>query len=475
MASSYINKNILFILLSLAIKLSFCKNNIHRIPLGLFYIYDNEEDDTSDLIRTIFFNFLCINLTIGTPPQIVPFRVDINSPSFYVTKKYFNSSASSTYEAINEKEKKYLFEDVETGFDSKDIISITGDKRKVNFIYATKHKSDTDLGNIGLLIPTKTQNDVWPFFDSLNKAEYINNSYIWTLKFDHKLSILDILFTKDEDKKVIGEFIIGDAPHNYERNQTIYNKEKFIEIDALWSEHDLNWDIEFYKIYLTFKENQNISQKLNSSKLNIHGDLRAEINPDIGFIVAPIPFFEKINQYFFGKYRNICYQIKISRSLFRYIECKNNEKFNISDFPNISFVYEDDITFNLTYQDLFVFDKVKNKYIFLILYEGYTSDWVLGRLFLRKYQFVFNGKTKKIGYYKSMDDTNWETDFESDKDKIINFIVFIIQVGLLVSIVIFIICLVYKKIKGKNKRQKRINELDEEDNRIDDDKNKELL
>jgi len=187
------------------------------------------------------------------------------------------------------------------------------------------------------------------------------------------------------------------------------------------------------------------------------------------------PFFEKINQYFFGKYRNICYQIKISRSLFRYIECKNNEKFNISDFPNISFVYEDDITFNLTYQDLFVFDKVKNKYIFLILYEGYTSDWVLGRLFLRKYQFVFNGKTKKIGYYKSMDDTNWETDFESDKDKIINFIVFIIQVGLLVSIVIFIICLVYKKIKGKNKRQKRINELDEEDNRIDDDKNKELL
>ena len=474
MSSSYANKNFLVILLSLVIKLTLCNKNILRIPLGLFYSYDNEEDDTSDLIRTIFFNFLCVNLTIGTPPQTVPFRLNINSPTFYVTNKYFNRSASSTYEVINKNESKYLLEDVDTGFDSKDIININGDKRKINFIYATKHKSDYDLGNIGLLIPRKIKNDVWPFLDSLNKAEYIN-SYIWTLKFDHKLSILDIIFTSDEDKKVIGEFIIGDVPHNYERNKTIYDQQKFIEIDALWSEHDLNWDIEFHKIYLTFKENEIDSKKFNDSKLNIHGDLRAEINPDIGFIVAPIPFFEKISQYFFQKYRNICNQIKISRSLFRYIECQNNEKFNISNFPNISFVYEDDITFNLTYQDLFILDKVKNKFIFLILYEGYTSDWVLGRIFLRKYQFVFNGKTKKIGYYKSMDDTTWETDSDLDKDKIISFIAFILQGIFLLVIVIFIIYLIYKKIKGKNKRQKRINELDEEDNRIDDNKNKELL
>ena len=274
-------------------------------------------------------------------------------------------------------------------------------------------------------------------------------------------------------KKIIGEFIIGDEPHNYERNKTIYDKEKFIEIDALWSEHDLNWDIEFYKIYLTFKENEIDSKKFNDSKIRIHGDHRAEINPDIGFIVAPIPFFEIINQNFFSKYKNICKTIKISRSLFRYIECQ--EKFNISNFPNLSFVYEDDITFNLTYQDLFIFDKVKKKYIFLILYEGYTSDWVLGRLFLRKYQFVFNGKTKKIGYYKSMDDSTWETDSDFDKDKIISFIAIIIKGLFVLIIVIFIIYLIYKKIKGKNKRQKRINELDEEDNQIDDNKNNELL
>ena len=111
----------------------------------------------------------------------------------------------------------------------------------------------------------------------------------------------------------------------------------------------------------------------------------------------------------------------------------------------------------------------------MILYEGYTSDWVLGRLFLRKYQFVFNGKTKKIGYYKSMDDTNFEADYYDEKDKIINFIAFIIQELFLLVIVIFIIYLIYKKIKGKSKRQKRINELDEEDNQIDDNKNNELL
>ena len=473
MASSCINKNILFALLAIVLKLGICKNNIQRFPVQLFYIYDDKEDNTTDLIRTIFLNFLSINLPIGTPPQMVPFRLNINSPTFFVTNKYFNSNASSTYEVINKNESKYVFGDAETGFDSIDIVNINGDKRKINFIYATKHKCDLDHGNIGLLIPTQLKSDVFPFLDSLNKAGYIN-SYVWTLKFDRKASILDLLFPINGAKK-IGELIIGDEPHNYERNKTLYDKEQFIEIDALWSKDELNWDIEFYKIYFTFNGNLNESKKFNDSKINIHGDHRAEINPDIGFIVAPIPFFEIINQYFFRKFKNACNQRRISGSLIRFTECKSIGGFNISNFPNISFIYENDIIFNLTYKDLFVFDKIRKTYIFLVLYEGYTSGWVLGRLFLRKYQFVFNTKTKKIGYYKSMDDFSWETYSDFDKDEIIKFISYLIQVLVLLATIIFIFYIVYKKIKGKNKRQKRINELDKEDNLIDDNKTNELL
>ena len=447
------------VLLLLTLHCIVCDNSIYRIPVAVYYSY--EKDNSNDLIRDIFYNFLYVNLSIGTPPQIIPFHLDINSQTFYVSNKFFNRTTSSTYKSLSKKEIRYSFEDAISGFNSKDILNINGDKKYINFIYETKNKKTNDVGSIGLLIPTQFQQDVVSFFNSLKQSEIIS-SFIWTLKFNNNINKLDILFNAENNIKIIGELIIGDHPHNYENNKRIYNKEKYTHFNIKWNNNKLFWDIEFSKIYLKFKDNQTISEENNNNIMRVHGDRLTEINPDIGFIVAPIEFFYIIKRYYFDKRANFCRTIKITDTLLRYIECDNSKDFNVSSFPDIYFEI-DNVIFNLTYKDLFILDKNKNKFIFLIFYEGYIGNWVFGRLFLAKYQLTFNEPEKTIGFYATMNDY-----IEiKDENKIISFIVNIIRILFLSFIIIFFIYSIY--IKKNIKRKKRINELDEEQS---DEKNK---
>ena len=99
--------------------------------------------------------------------------------------------------------------------------------------------------------------------------------------------------------------------------------------------------------------------------------------------------------------------------MFRYIECDKNDNFNISSFPDIYFENKElETIFNLTYEDLFILDETKNKYIFLVFNNRHTNHWVFGNVFLRKYQFTFNVDSKTIGYYKSMN--NYPNDNNND-------------------------------------------------------------
>ena len=63
---------------------------------------------------------------------------------------------------------------------------------------------------------------------------------------------------------------------------------------------------------------------------------------------------------------------------------------NIKEFPKISLIHDEfDFIFELTYKDLFI--EYKNKIIFLIIYNAYGANfWPLGKIFMRKYPFIFN-------------------------------------------------------------------------------------
>ena len=408
MNSGYINRIILYLLL-LIIDICKIKSEVYKIPFGIYNSFN--ENKTLSLIENVLYNLAFVNLSIGTPTQKVPFQLNINSQTFYVPTKYFNPNKSSTYESISQKEVSYPYSDVKSGYNSKDILKIDNIEKEINFILETKSNKENDLGNIGLLIPRIGQNNVYPFFDSLKKAEVIN-SYSFTLKYFNNISILDSIYNYANLGEPIGQFIIGDEPHNYESNKNVYNEDEFIKVNALNDFSGLHWDFHFDSIYFQLK---------NNTKIKIPGYTSAEINPDIGFIVSTSSYFNEINQAFFNNYKEICKEktMTINR-FFTYIECDKNENFNMESFPNLYFEHKGlETIFNLTYEDLFILDETSNKYIFLILKSRLADDWVLGTIFLRKYQFTFNVDSKTIGYYKSMntykrDDIDID-DYSSDK------------------------------------------------------------
>ena len=411
MNSGYINRKILYILL-LLIDICKIKSEVFKIPFGIYNSFD--ENKTLNLIEEIFYNLAFVNLSIGTPTQTVPFQLNINSQTFYVPTKYFNPNKSSTYQSISQKEASYPYSDVKSGYNSKDILKIDNSEKEINFIFETKNNKDNDLGNIGLLIPRIGQANTYPFFDSLKKAEMIN-SYTFTMKYFNNISIIDSIYNYEKLRKPIGQFIIGDEPHNYENNKNVYNEDEYIKINAFNDFGGLHWDFYFDSIYFQLE---------NNTKIKVPGYTLAEINPDIGFIISTSGYFNEIKQNFFNNFKEICKEkTMVINRLFKYIECDKNEIFTIESFPNLYFEHKGlETIFNLTYEDLFILDETSNKYIFLILNSRVADDWILGTIFLRKYQLTFNVDSKTIGYYKSIniykrDDTDIDDDSSDKIDK----------------------------------------------------------
>ena len=487
---------IFYVLILMTVKI--CNNEVFKIPFALYNW--NEKNRIHDTVNNIFFNLIYINLTIGTPPQTIPFALNINSQTFYILKEDFNSNKSSSFKLLSNKEIIFKNEDIISGYSSKDILKIDNNEEEINFIYQAKIKNELyNLSNIGLLIPSSIQEDIFPFFSSLKNAGLIN-SYVFTLKYFNNISLYDTIYKKENKSNVIGEFIIGDEPHNYEKEKNIYNEEKYMKTYPLWYDDKMYWDIQFDSIYMGEGNNT----------LKISGSYFTEINLDLGFIVAHSIYYREINNIFFNKYKKLCREKFLPETLFRYMECDRNETLNLSSFPTIYFEHKEfETTFNFTYKDLFLFDRDKNKYIFLVFNDRQTDHWIFGSIFLRKYQLTFNIDSKTIGYYKSMfyekeefienDDKEDNEDEKKEEEKENpknpeneneeeesnknnknnqnnknndneNQLIIYILIGLL-SLILFILTiyigiLVHKKMFN-NKKKKRINEL-EETNSFDD-------
>ena len=401
------NRRISYILLLILNFYLLDADEIYKIPFGLYNYY--AENNSLSLIESLFYNLAFVNLSIGTPSQLIPFQLNINSQTFYVPKEFFNPNKSSSYISISQNEASYPYSDVSRGFNAKDVIKIGDLKKEINFIYETSTKAENNIGNIGLLIPSIFQTDVFPFFTSLKKANIIN-SYTFTFKYFSSLSLIDTIYNYQKQNKPIGAFIIGDEPHNYESNKNVYNENEYIKIGAIYQFDGLYWDINFNSIYT-------ISKNDNNSIIGDFGVKWAELNPNIGFIFCTSIYFNTIKKIFFSNFKEICKEKELGR-YHTYIECDKNENFMLDSFPTLYFEHKEfETIFNLTFEDTFILDESSNKYIFIILKSRLFSNWVLGSPFLRKYQFTFNTDSKTIGYYKSMNNNKNDKD---DKDEIIN-------------------------------------------------------
>ena len=433
-------------------------NDVYKIPFGFYK--NREKCSDFDKIGNIFFNIMYMNLSIGTPPQKVPLEINMNNQIFTLYNQVYNNSKSITYKEISKYNNTNENEFISSGFNSMDFLNINDKKEKINFILSTEIKYENfPFGMIGLSIPNNFESEEYPFFNSLKQANIIN-SYSWTLKYFNNISLIDTLY----EKEIIGEFIFGDDPHNYEKDKSKYNKSHLIKINPI-SSYNFAWEINFDEIYLLFPDNKNNNDKDNQTsqriKINLNG--RTKLMPETGFIFISKEFNYLIRKKYFEKYlnENICRYNLINNTRYEYIECDYNSSFKLSSFPNICFDHKEfETTFNFTNKDLFIFDKSVNKYKFLMITDKYLYGWIFGSIFLRKYQLIFNQDSKTIGYYKSMNDYFDNEKEEIKKDGIIKYIIF----GILIVMSSFLLILLgmFIQIRYFNIIKKiKANELEE--------------
>ena len=246
-----------------------------------------------------------------------------------------------------------------------------------------------------------------------------------------------------------GYISIGDPPHIYAPDN--YKNKKFFEFNIQARYSTLNWAIQFKNIFLNKS-----GEIINLKKYNLEGH-NCLFYPELNIILATNDFFNSIKKYFFNKYfqENICFIKKAYISeinstiieglngVYTLFYCEKNKikDMNIfyNEFPSINFYHNLlNITFVLKGQELFY--EENNKLYFLVAnINNEVDQWVFGKVFLDKYQFVFNSEMKTIGFYKNMITNNKkdEKDFNIYYNNIIILIGFLIFLFALLSFIVY--------------------------------------
>ena len=399
----------------------------------------NENDDE------FFSKYLSTKFEIGVPPQNIEAEINFQESDFFLcyTRKHislsYNKSKSNTYR--NTTLYRISTKNFIAGCRATETFYFYNDEKLVrkqkyeNIPFFMSTNSDKLFG--GILGFEYSDKGLRGFVASLKNAKVIN-SYTWTLKFN----------SNDE-----GLLIIGEEPHLYS-NSYDGNKLKYTKLYLY--QNLFSWSIYFNSIL--------------TGELIDKNYLIGIIRPDIKGFISPEKYFENLYAIFFRKYFNdkICEKIEIiDKNIsnndyydeqvmkFYKIQCDKN-KFSINDiklFPSLKFM---SITLNYTFifegKDLFY--ENNEKYIFQI----YISDikyWILGRIFLYKYQLIFNEDNKLIGFYTDMNASN-----SNNRNGLIFFEIIIIIIVSIFSL--FLLFILYKKIRLINKIKNYANELEED-------------
>lgn len=449
----------LYIIISISLLYQFCSKLI-ILPFRTNkhdYLFSNN----SDLLQKYDYQELYSEISVGTPSQKVNFKIEQENSNFYFgenicyknSPSYYNYSKSKTFAIAS----FYDGDNGFTGFESFQLYKTLNIKNKtmiehldayfdINLL--SKEKKEI-CGEIGLSIKSK---------------EYLNYSFLGEIKqkgYTDKYSWTYIYFKKDKNKIINlpeindteivnnyeGILIFGEYPHEYYPN--IYNKNDLRSVLAYERNNKILWGIIFSKIYYFNKKDE--------IKIIVEEE-QAELLINLNYIICSNIFFENITQIFFRQYinDNKCKINKLSSGLNSYqlISCDKNffDKNEIKKFPNIYFYHRDfNYTFNLTYNDLF--EEYNGIIYFLIIFDNkYDNIWKFGKLFLTKYQFVFNQDEKTINFYSKFNE-NKSNLISNDFSRIFsNYIFWIVILLLFISLFagIFVGEYIFEKKKNKN-------------------------
>ena len=273
---------------------------------------------------------------------------------------------------------------------------------------------DSNAVRIGLKVNAKYNEDhgiYKPFINEMKEQGYIENYLHFIYLFDE---YEENLYAKDNNNTYDGLIVLGKYPHELLPNKydikNLFWTNTFLTYTKITNKENIIWGFKFNQVYIDYG---------NNKKENFEY-LRGIFDFNVDYIFPPYQYYETIKN-FFRPLRKICFidtnarLINKDDNAYRMVYCDYEEfgKKYLKTFPKLVFKIDDfNETFEFTYKDLFkpIYD---NKYYLFLIFTGRfwraseiiiqppSYPWTLGKIFFKKYQFVFDALNKKVGYYKN--------------------------------------------------------------------------
>ena len=193
----------------------------------------NDSLKPEELIKTLFYNQIYVNIKIGSTKKEIPFYLYLQQYPLVIqssnvaneqVKGIYNKSESNTYEEIGKKE-SFIVDDMSYAILSKDNFYFNNDNTQslISFYLCLENYDKTHItegGKIGLKLYSTSAHSEKSSFISILKKNKIISSYVFSIIYDTKV------FDEDTGKLYIGEYPhILDKKH-YTEDYFINNKAK---------------------------------------------------------------------------------------------------------------------------------------------------------------------------------------------------------------------------------------------------------
>ena len=185
-------------------------------------------------------------------------------------------------------------------------------------------------------------------------------------------------------------------------------------------------------------------------------------------MIAPVDYLDEIEKYFFTKEKTKtnCKKNRLDNNFINF-DCASKD--DIKDFPTIYLVHRTlGYIFNITYEDAFI--EYNGRYHCLIWIDmTYRKNWRMGKPFLKKYFFSYNGEKKIINFY-DMKNSGIKKDGREKKEKEeeqkeskydIVYIILIAVLLLAVVVLSYVITRIFCKKEVKKKKANLLQDSDE--------------
>ena len=235
--------------------------------------------------------------------------------------------------------------------------------------------SDGVSGGIGLAPNEFIADGAINLFHELYREKYIK-SPVWYIDYQNE----------GEKKLIIGKF-----PYEYSNE---YSKDEFEFVNA--GTKGTLWELEMTKIKIGYDENDENSDNIINDRLFI-------FRQEYSLIYGPPDYYKKIKNMYFNKYLSKqCSENTFTYQSTDYLYISCNGDISLEDFPPLVIDINNNLKFELTYEDLFMKDN--GKILFLFVSDKneryFNGKWHIGEPFLKKYMPIYNQMERKIGFYE---------------------------------------------------------------------------